>query len=398
MSAMIPLWAATALFLAGEQVPLSMPPEVAKVVAGLRQRHESITSLSCVFRQKVTPTPYFVARAAKDMDVPQAKLRQNYSTSTRNDMVEAADGRFHLTITQIEEDGSPRGRDHFGFDGKNRWKQAESPLEGGKAGQFVTTKTEIGGGKRVDDLYGGSVAPVARFVGDNVLPSRKPLYATIQEGRDWEALGEETVSGSRCAVIRWRSGAGGVEQRFSLWLDTGRGLAIRRYLEEFRDPKKGWLRMVVCEAREMGVSRYTTPSGVQSDYHFPKVVTSEVYNADDHKKTFDERYDFDEVRINPSLSNELFALHIDEGTGVMDVATGRYSIYGRGPGPKLKKIIDKGVAEAHRQAYEAEASQPPGVLHPPQSLATRGAWAALALGAVGIAVALALKVRGFIKS
>jgi hypothetical protein len=36
---------------------------------------------------------------------------------------------------------------------------------------------------------------------------------TIQEGRDWEALGEETVSGSRCAVIRWRSGAEGVEQR-----------------------------------------------------------------------------------------------------------------------------------------------------------------------------------------
>lgn len=370
-----------------------MPSEVEKAVASLRRRHEQIGALSCAFRQKRTPTPYFVARAAKDLDLPPAKVAENYSTTSRTELVESADGRFCLEVMEILDAGKPKRKDRLGFGGKTRWKQAKVPLDDDPTGQqFRDSKTEIGG-KNVEGLYGASGMPVVRFLGDTVLSFQKPLYGLIQEGRDWEALDEESISGAPCAVIRWRATVGGVEQRATVWLDKSRDLALRRYSEEYQVPEKGWLRTLVCEAAEMGVARSKGRSGEATDYHYPKVVLSEIYNTDDHEKTFDERCEFEEVRINPPVTADLFALQIDEGTGVFDLDTGKYSIYGRGPGPKLKQTIDKRIDEAHRQARESGLLEAPDVLNPPQSLATRGVWAGLALGVVGIACALTLKVR-----
>ena len=373
------------------------PTTFVEVVDRLRERSDEVQSLICEFEQTVTPTPYFVARAAKDMDLPRQQIVDNYSSRSANFMVESSDGRYLVRILRYDNEGRPTRKDTFAYDGQSAWKQVEVPLDGDESGErFRSSKTEVGG-DRGGDHYVASISP-ARFLGDAALPDREPLFALMEQGRGGELLERESVDGDPCVVVRWRSPAGSFEKRTTAWLDVSHNLVLRRYLEEYNPPESGWIKTMSCEASGLGETRFRTNAGKATRYYYPKAIIAEVYNADEQEETFVERYDFEGVRINPKIGPDTFALQIDEGTGVLDLDTGQYSVYGSGPGPKLNALIDQRVAEARRQAHDSGLQKPPGSQKPPVSPATYGMWAALALGVVGLVSALALKIRGLSKS
>ena len=369
-------------------------PGVDEILATLRVRHKPIVALSCTFSQKRMPTQYFINRAAKDLDVPPAKVEQKYKVGSLTELFEAADGRYLLRVSELGDSGRPARKDVMGFDGRIRWKQLKVPIEDDPSGQsYRDSKTEIGG-KNHAILFTGSAYPVASYLGDSVLASQMALGDLIRDGQSSERLEDESVGGSPCAVIRWQLASGDLKQRNTAWMDTSRGLALRKYTEELLLHGNKWIRTRAAEAVEMGVTAFKDAAGKQVEYHYPKIVHSEIFNGDDNLKTFDEHCEFKELRINPPTPNDLFALHIDEGTGVFDLDTGKYSVFGRGPGENLKKIIDRRVKEADKQASESGLSDVPDIQSPPPSLASRGMWVGLALGVVGIAAALILKIRG----
>ena len=366
---------------------------VAEVLDALRDRHQPITALSCVFRRKQLPTPYFVARAAKDLDVPAAKVEEKYKLSTVVNLIEVADGRYFLQSFNDANAGRPERKDVMGFDSRMHWKQIKVPIDDDPTGQaYRDSQTELGG-KGHETLFSASAYPMT-FLGDSVLPFQKRLDDMIREGATSERLGDEQAVGAPCVVIRWQALVGGVEQRNTAWLDKTRGFALRKAIEEYQLPDQKWIRTRSVAAAEMGVAHFKNPSGQKLIYHYPKILLSETYNSDDNLKTFDERIEFDEVQINPPTPNDQFAVRIDEGSSVLNLDSGKYSVYGGGPGVKLKQIVDRRVKEADRQAKAVSSLGEPGLQSLPPTLASRGMWAGLALGVAGIAVALILKVRG----
>jgi hypothetical protein len=363
---------------------------VAQIIDQLRERHAPIKGLSCTFRLFQKPTPYYVARVAREENAPAETVAKNYGGDTACRFVETAGGQFYLQVTQLDADGKPTRRDLTVNDGKLAWTQIELPPDGDKsAGEFIDSQTQIGGAIAV--IYEGTTYP-RHLLGDTVLPSSKPIHVQLTEARDVEQLDEASVGGAPCVVLRWRATVNGAEMRTTLWLDKARNLMMRRSLDDYHDPEKGWVKSMTCEVHEVGVTRYEAAPGSTREYHYPKVFSSELFNSD-LEKTFDYRYEIDELQINPRPPAGLFALRIDEGTGVLNLETHKYSVYGHGPGPKLKALIDRRVEEAKQQAQESGGQGPPGVQAAPTSPIGHGVWIALIVGVVGLIVALVLRIR-----
>lgn len=363
---------------------------VAMIIDRLRERHAPIKGLSCAYRRSQTPTPYYVARVAREEKIPAETVAKNYGGNSDCRFVETAAGQFHLQVTQLDAAGRPTRRDLSVTDGKLAWTQVKLPPDGDtSAGEFIDSQTQIGGSVAV--IYDATTYP-RRLLGDTVLPSSKPLSALVSEARDVELLDEASIGGAPCVVLRWRALVNGAEMRKTLWLDKVRDLVVRRSLDEYQDPEKGWVKSETCEVHELGVARYEAAPGSMREYPYPRVFSSELFNSD-REKTFDYRYEIEALEINPRPAAGLFALRIDEGTGVLNLETHKYSVYGPGPGPKLKALIDRRVAEAKQQGQEAGGQGSPGVQAAPTNAVGIGMWIALIVGVVGLIVALALRIR-----
>jgi hypothetical protein len=373
----------------GRRVGTAAPSgSAAQVVAGLRGRHTPLRVLSCRFSASRTPSLSALQDDEDGAGLPCEEARERYRFRENVRFLEGADGRFSLQVTRLDGAGRPTAVDRLGYDGKIAWKQFEVPRFGGATRASPPDVTTELGGEPLAGRYEAAVSP-KWFLGDSVLPSSEPLHARIAADPNAELLEDSPVYGSPCAVIRWREAAEGAGPRHTLWLDKAHGLVVRRSLEEASVPGRGWVVMATGRVPEVGVAHFTTDSGETAEYDYPKTILTETFDPVDSEKTNVGRFDIEEVRINPRPDADSFTPRVDEGTGLLDRDTGRYSISGDGPTPALKGLVSVAVEQARRQVREAG----PYEVHGPRSSVPigRGLPAALAVGLLGLVAAAALR-------
>lgn len=367
------------------------PVQSARDIAGrLKVYRAGVKGVSCSFRQTRTPTAYYIESAAREGGVSPEAVKNNFADETRCEYTELADGRYYARISKVSGGGKSPRHDVVVFDGKKAWKQTKVPLENDPSGkEYRDSITEIGGSAPAT-IYAMSVS-IKEFFGFAVLPSDKPLDELIVRGNADRAVERENVDGAECFVVQYTAEVNGAEQRNTLWLDGGHGLAVRKAVQEYNVPGKGWLKEKESKTLAFGEAVYRPGGGEAVTVYYPKNIISETFNAIGGQKTFDSTLEVDELTFNPRVSPDRFALKVDEGTGVMDVDTGRYAVHGNGPGPKLKKLVTERIEESKRQA-SALLPETSGVQKPPESILSLGAWVALALGLLGLGVAVSLRL------
>jgi hypothetical protein len=361
---------------------------VAQVVARLRGRHAPIRVLSCRFSVSRTPSLAALRDYEEGAGLPCDDAREQFGLRKNVRFLEASGERFWLEVVRLDVRSRPSRVERLGYDGTATWRQLELPPYGSAPQPRPADVTTEFGSEPLAGDYEAATSP-KWFLGDSILPSSEPVHARIAADPNAELLADSPVDGSPCVVIRWRSATDGAGRRHTLWLDKARGLAVRRSLEETSVSGRGWVVTATGRIPEVGITHFTTDSGATVEYHYPKTILTESFDLVDPENTVVGRFDIEEVRINPWLAADPFNPRVDEGTGILDRDTGRYSISGGGATPALKGLVSVVVEQARRRAYETSAFD---ASVPRSSVPVgHGLLAAVAAGVIGLVVTVTLR-------
>lgn len=348
------------------------------------ERLSRIKSLTCLYTNVSTPTDAFAIPVSRGMKVSVEQVKRDQGSDLSCRLDEVGPDRYRYSSARLGPDGRVVGRTTLAYDGKESWKVKVRPLDD----QTDSTSAEFGGN------YTPEVARqdvIGRLFGDSTLTATKPPFAGFLEADGVAVVGEESLDGNRCVVVRQESIVNRARTRKTAWLDRARQFLVLKFQVESYDEKRSrWFTFTMSTVRQVASTEAVGPDGVNFLYWYPREATHEIFN-EKGDKTFEDIVKVQELILNRELTDVEFTPKFEDGSKIRDARTGRTTIYGGGPSPKLKRLVDSRVAESRERLKEFEALGPAGSMKPPSGWTASAPWAALAIGISGLVGALILR-------
>jgi len=359
--------------------------DVASVLSARHQRLARIKSLTCSYTRLRTPSDSFAKSFATGMNVPAAQVKRDQTLDLKCRLDEVQPDRYRYEeISRDPTTGKPGERSVFSHDGKESWRVRVRPIDE----HSDSTRAEVGGDYSKERDRSAIIRPL---LGDTPLTTGKPPFAEFLEGGELQVIGDEVIDGIRCLVLRRESTENGARSRTTAWFDRGRQFMVLKSQVEYQDKKtRQWFTFTKTTIKEVKSARATGPDGREFLYWYPGEAHVETFNSAG-EKSFDDVVKVEELILNREPTDVSFTPRFEDGSTIRDARTGRTTVYGGGPSPRLKQLVDRRVGEGRERLKETLALEPPGAIQPPVRWTSYAPWAALSIGVAGLATALLLR-------
>lgn len=354
---------------------------VVDLVSRVRAVVDPIENITYTLRVRQEPSPKFVSDYIGGSGRSAENVRSQFSYDSRRTFLETKQGSYFYSELRdvINESTSPVRI--ISSDQAYNVSLTNTREEGKTIGAMV----HLNGNYLQQYLFS---EPARGLMLPTVLPAAKNVWqehstapiATLTRSND---------SDVRLSAVFERGPA--LKERLTLTYDLNGPPALKGYLKEFRreTPDK-WVVASEWVVQELANCEFEA-SG-KKVCRYPSRFTTTTYGFDG-SLTFTKAYVVESLSINRVIATNEFRPAIVDGSNVTDDRNGKITVYGSGPNPELKKILQRRIDET--QSLVAGLKRR-GVLSPataPTGWAQSVPWFLAGLGAFGLLAVVAVVLR-----
>jgi hypothetical protein len=367
----------------------------------LADQTKLLQNIYCSFEQSETPTPEFVAlelAASKKKRSPAEIEKQYGHKNTKFTFVERRDQLYYLrTLKEVDDTNTAYIDERILFDGKVSWRWKKVGFKDGTDSTNAVKGTDPKG--RLQQTRNALLTGIItrKFLGASLLKGNGTLIQQVLENSSTKVLPDEDVDGEPCSVMQLVEITGTYGRRLTLWLDGNKQYVLRKLHEEYRPPKSpDWFLFIEIITTKISSTVLAAQGQPNTVVSFPSEIRELTYNSDG-VCTFKGHTRVTDYRFNVDLATIEFTPRIEDGTNYFDAATGKSTVFGGGPSPRIKAMIRRRVEQSRGQLKGLGEVDLTKTQSPPGTWADAIPWAAAGLGLTGLLVA-ATGRRLFVRS